>query len=158
MRTKIKLIILIFFCLYSLFFFVGSTLAPIMASLGYYEISSKLYFIYLHSCHQQPDRSFWLMGYPMALCCRCYGFYLGVIIFSVLNILNKLKINMKYILILLLICIMDIFINYGLGMRINTGNYTRFFVGIIMGLIFTTIICYIFKIEWRKKYENQEAI
>ncbi len=154
MRTKIKFIILLFFCLYSLFFFVGSTLAPIMANLGYYEMSSKLYFIYLHSCHQQPDRSFWFLGYPIALCCRCYGFYLGVVIFSVFSIFNKLKINIKYFIILTLICLTDIFINYGMKVRLNTGNYTRFFVGIIMGLIFTTIICYIFKMEWRKKYEN----
>ncbi len=155
MRVKFRYIVLIFFCLYSLFFLLGGTLAPIMARFGYYDISSKLYFLYFHSCHQQPDRSFWLLGYPIALCCRCYGFYFGVIIFSILALLNKLKINIKVFLILTIISIIDIFINYGIGKHLNTGNFTRFFVGIIMALIFTTVICYLFKTEWRKeKYEN----
>ena len=154
MRIKIRYIVLTFFCIYSIFFFLGGTLAPLMAKLGYYDFSSELYFIYFHSCHQQPDRSFWLVGYPVALCCRCYGFYLGVIIFSILALFNKLKINLKVFSILAMISLIDIYINYGLGMRLNTGNYTRFFVGIVMGLLFTTVICYILKIEWRKKYEN----
>ena len=154
MRIKIRYIVLTFFCIYSIFFFLGGTLAPLMAKCGYYDFSSELYFIYFHSCHQQPDRSFWFVGYPVALCCRCYGFYLGVIIFSILALFNKLKINLKVFSILAMISLIDIYINYGLGMRLNTGNYTRFFVGIVMGLLFTTLICYILKLEWRKKYEN----
>lgn len=154
MKLKIKYFVLMFFCLYSFFFFLGSTLAPVMAKFGYYDLASILYFIYHNSCHQQPDRSFWLLGYPIALCCRCYGFYLGVIISVIFALFNKLKINKQSFIFLFLISLTDIFINYGMGVRLNTGSYTRFFVGIIMGLIFTTILCYIFQIEWRKKYEN----
>ena len=28
-------------------------------------------------CHQRPDRSFWLLGFPVAVCARCLGIYLG---------------------------------------------------------------------------------
>jgi uncharacterized membrane protein len=31
------------------------------------------------TCHQQPSRTFWLAGYPMALCARCIGIYAGTI-------------------------------------------------------------------------------
>jgi uncharacterized membrane protein len=28
-------------------------------------------------CHQQPGRSFWIAGAPMAVCARCLGVYIG---------------------------------------------------------------------------------
>lgn len=29
-------------------------------------------------CHQDPSRSFWINGKPMAVCSRCYGIYAGL--------------------------------------------------------------------------------
>lgn len=29
-------------------------------------------------CHQMPERSFWLMGEPLAVCHRCTGIYFGL--------------------------------------------------------------------------------
>ena len=29
------------------------------------------------TCHQHPDRCFWLFGAPVAVCARCLGIYLG---------------------------------------------------------------------------------
>ncbi len=31
-------------------------------------------------CHQQPHRSFWVNGQPMAVCSRCFGIYSGFFI------------------------------------------------------------------------------
>jgi uncharacterized membrane protein len=28
-------------------------------------------------CHQRPERSFWILGAPVAVCARCLGIYLG---------------------------------------------------------------------------------
>ncbi len=153
MRNFIRKLVLVFFCLYSLFFFVGSTLAPVMAHFKNYELSAILTSTYMFSCHQQPDRSFWLFGYPIALCCRCYGFYLGVIVSSIVALFNKLKINLKAFIILFAICLIDIVINYGLGMRLNTGNITRFVIGIIMGILFITGLDYILK--WKRRIKNE---
>jgi len=30
-------------------------------------------------CHQDPDRSFWIGGRPMAVCARCFGIYSGLL-------------------------------------------------------------------------------
>lgn len=154
MKNIIKKIILVLFCVYSAFFFIGSTLAPIMAHFQQYDISGILTSLYMFSCHQQPDRSFWFFGYPVALCCRCYGFYLGVIISTVLALFNKLNFSKKVFFILLTICVIDIIINYGLGLRLNTGNITRFIIGIIMGILFTKFLCYIPCIKRGVKDEN----
>lgn len=153
MRQRIRKIIIILFCLYSAFFFIGGTLAPIMAYMKQYDFSAFLTSLYMYSCHQQPDRSFWILGYPMALCCRCFGFYLGVFIFGLIDIFDRLKISLKVFMVLLIVSITDIFINYGLSEKHNTGNVTRFIIGIIMGLLFVYVISYLFKKEWRiKKY------
>src|SRR5574344_2644406 len=101
MLNKIEKNILILFCVYSLFFFLGSSLAPIMAHFHQYNISAYLSSLYINSCHQQPDRSFWILGYPIALCCRCYGFYLGVVFSAVTSLLNKFRLNIKTFALLL---------------------------------------------------------
>lgn len=55
MKNKIRIIFLILFSIYSLYFFIGSTLAPIFAHFKFYDLSSKLTSFYIYSCHQQPD-------------------------------------------------------------------------------------------------------
>lgn len=143
MRNKLEKFILLIFCIYSLFFFIGSTLAPAMAHFHQYNLSGKLTALYMYSCHQQPDRSFWFLGYPIALCCRCYGFYLGVAISTLIAILSKLNIHFKVGLFLLIISSIDVILNY--IFKINTGNIPRFIIGIVMGFLFTVILCYIMK-------------
>lgn len=151
MKNRIRIILLILFSLYSAYFFIGSTLAPILAHYQHYDLSAKLTSLFIYSCHQQPDRSFWLLGYPVALCCRCYGVYLATMIASIFAIFNKLKINKYLIIILVLISAIDLYINYGMGIRThNTGNIVRFIVGIIMGLLITLGINGIFKYKKEK--------
>ena len=151
MKNRIRIILLILFSLYSAYFFIGITLAPILAHYKYYDLSAKLTSLFIYSCHQQPDRSFWLLGYPVALCCRCYGVYFSTMIASIFAIFNKLKLNRIAIIILILISAIDIYINYGMGIRVhNTGNITRFIVGIIMGLLITVGINGIFNIKKEK--------
>lgn len=109
----------------------------------------------MYSCHQQPDRSFWILGYPIALCARCLGVYVGTIISSFLILMNKIKINKKNVIILLSIISIDIFINYGLGIRThNTGNITRFTIGLIMGILIAYGINKIIEFKRREKDET----
>lgn len=152
MGSVIKKLILIFFFLYSLFFFLGSALAPIFAYFKNYELSSILTSIYMFSCHQQPDRSFWLLGYPMALCARCYGFYFGVILSSILALFDKLKINLTAFIVIFAICIIDIILN--VAFKINTGNIIRCITGIFMGTIFICTLNYVLNLKRRIKNEN----
>lgn len=143
---KISNIIIFVFSLYSCFFVIGSISAPLSAYFHNYELSAKLTSVYIYSCHQEPERSFWILGYPCALCCRCLGFYSGVSVGGLFALFNKLKISSRIFLVLFIFCFIDILINYFFGIRTyNTGNLTRFTVGIIMGLLFVTILQFIFK-------------
>src|SRR5574344_35209 len=143
MKSKFEKFILFIFCFYSLFFLIGSTLSPIFAHIHQYNLSAKFTELYMNSCHQQPDRSFWIFGYPIAICCRCYGFYFGVSVSTILAFFNKLNINSKILFLLLIISISDIIFN--VIIKFNTGNITRFCVGIFMGILFTILLCYTMK-------------
>jgi uncharacterized membrane protein len=47
--------------------------APVLHSPGIHALFHPL-------CHQQPARSFWMAGAPMAVCARCLGIYIGTAI------------------------------------------------------------------------------
>lgn len=61
-------------------------IAPIMAIREHYATSSTIYFIFSRICHQDPERSFTILGFPFAVCHRCFGIYLGLAVGSLLKI------------------------------------------------------------------------
>ena len=145
MKLIFKRTFFVVLCLYSLFFVLGSILSPIMAHCHNYDISGKLTSLYMFSCHQRPERSFWIFGYPVALCCRCLGFYIGVVTSSIAALLEKLHIKLTYILVFLLVTTLDITLNYFL--KITTMNIQKFLIGMIMGYLFVAFIYFIFHLK-----------
>ena len=51
--------------------------APLLLANSFPVAAAICYFPFSHFCHQNPERSFFIMQYPMALCHRCSGIYLG---------------------------------------------------------------------------------
>lgn len=51
--------------------------APYLAAAGYSAITLAIFVFFSPVCHQDPARSFWLLGAPVAVCARCLGIYLG---------------------------------------------------------------------------------
>lgn len=41
-------------------------------------LSSRLYTFFSYICHQLPERSLQIAGFPMAVCSRCFGVYFGL--------------------------------------------------------------------------------
>ena len=58
-----------------LVFILPTLLAPYLASVGAHWPSRVIYVIYRFTCHQLPERSFFLFGYKMAICARCTAIY-----------------------------------------------------------------------------------
>ncbi len=50
--------------------------APLLKARGF-RGAALIYAIFAPVCHQRPDRSFFAAGYPLAVCGRCLGIYLG---------------------------------------------------------------------------------
>ncbi len=136
----IKNILIVLLALYSAFFLIGAVLVPVLSYTANYSLSANLNSILSNACHQNPERTFWLMGYPMALCARCFGVYLSVCISCLLLLADKFSINFKIFIILAIICSTDILLNL---FNINTGNITRFFIGLLIGILITKFFNYI---------------
>jgi len=58
--------------------------APCLAAHSHPAAAALLYLFFSPVCHQNPLRSFTLEGYQWAVCQRCSGIYLGVLILSLL--------------------------------------------------------------------------
>jgi len=55
-------------------------LAPAARAGGWALGSELLYRVFHVACHQQPERSFHFAGFPLAVCARCTGLYVGVLV------------------------------------------------------------------------------
>ena len=51
--------------------------APYLAASGYSLITLAIFWFFSLVYHQDPARSFWILGAPVAVCARCLGIYLG---------------------------------------------------------------------------------
>ncbi len=59
-------------------FFVGLLVAaPLAQANGLQWFSFAIYEAFSHVCHQTPERSFYIAAYPLAVCARCTGLYVG---------------------------------------------------------------------------------
>jgi uncharacterized membrane protein len=52
-------------------------LPPLLLASGWYVSAGALYQFFQPICHQLPDRSFSIAGYPLAVCIRCSAIYFG---------------------------------------------------------------------------------
>ena len=51
--------------------------APALRANGSPLLSQVVYKLFSGACHQIPERSFYLWGFPLAVCARCAGLYAG---------------------------------------------------------------------------------
>ena len=52
--------------------------APVLLAAGRAE-AAGIYAAFAPLCHQMAERSWTVLGYPLAVCTRCFGFYCGVL-------------------------------------------------------------------------------
>ena len=65
--------------------FVGIPwLAPVFASLGWWDLANPIYTAYALTCHQLPERAGSVFGYQVAFCYRNTALYGGIALFGVL--------------------------------------------------------------------------
>ena len=81
MRTKTgaspRLILLYILTAAGLTLWIAAIILAPFLSARRSPAGSFLYSCFAPLCHQRPDRSFSLAGWPLAVCARCFGIYLG---------------------------------------------------------------------------------
>jgi uncharacterized membrane protein len=60
--------------------------APVLAEETHFTGSSVIYYLFSSFCHQIPERSFSIAGFPFAVCHRCFGIYLGLALGSLIPV------------------------------------------------------------------------
>jgi uncharacterized membrane protein len=115
--------------------------APLLMAGSCCAVASMLYVSFSRLCHQIPDRSFILMGYPLAVCHRCFGLYLGFFFGSIINFPFFYRSPSVRRLCVILACIpmvLDILTTH-CGLRHSTG-VSRFLTGLILGCLISPLL------------------
>ncbi len=55
-----------------------AAVAPLALTAGLHPLADFLYWMFRFICHQEPARSLWIAGHPMAICARDVGLYSGL--------------------------------------------------------------------------------
>ena len=116
-------------------FIVG---APLARAGQYNLISGTLYQALSYVCHQQPQRSFFIAGQPLAVCARCTGVYAG---FALTTLLYPLFTSLRRTSApdrkWLFIATARLAIDFGLGLLgfWNNTHGSRFITGALFGSV-----------------------
>ncbi len=62
----------------------GFLSAPLLQAYGNSDSAALLYSFFSSVCHQDPTRSFSLLGHACAVCHRCAGIYVGLFLVSLI--------------------------------------------------------------------------
>ena len=135
-KDRRPVIVWLILCAVSLFVAALILGAPIAKAQGVGVISIPTYQAFSHLCHQLPERSFFLAGYPLAVCARCTGAYFGfaaaVISYPFIRSLRNTQIpETKW----LFIAAVPLAIDFALGLTgiwENT-HWSRFVTGALLG-------------------------
>jgi uncharacterized membrane protein len=90
------------------------------------------------TCHQLPERSFFLFGHKLAVCSRCTGIYFGALISTLVYPLPLKVDNIKTPGKWLLICsLIPLGLDGGIQMitSYESNNLLRFVTGVIFGSV-----------------------
>ena len=152
-RIKKKWMLLLVFILLS--WTAGIVTAPLIAPSPVYwqsRIAKILYFIYQPTCHQFPERSFSIKGFPFTVCVRCFAVYMTGLLLAVFYTFQE-SIRMFKLSVYFILTIFPLtdFLLEKINLYHNL-NLPRFFTGAILGFIlFHLLIVGISEVEDEKK-------
>jgi uncharacterized membrane protein len=116
-----------------LLFVLGSICAPYLSFLGLETVAKYVYGIYGLSCHQVPSRSFFIFDHQMAVCARCFSFYLSMLAFGILlSLMDVRPLDRKISFLLILPILMDVLLQT-LGIKEST-NLLRVTTAVLLSL------------------------
>jgi uncharacterized membrane protein len=114
---------------------------PLLSALGYALSAFVILQSFALVCHQDPTRSFWIAGAPVAVCTRCLGIYLGAVAGAGITAPRRLVLGVLAAAILA--SVLD-FLAESAGMH---GNWpaVRFVLGGIVGAALSALVAHGFR-------------
>lgn len=114
----------------------GVFLTPVLISSGngiLKKTAHLLYFFYEPVCHQETARCVHIFNFPLAVCSRCLGIYLGVF-FTILAQLIQYKIflpNHRPVIVLMVPTVADFILEKFI---IYENDWIRLITGLLFGI------------------------
>lgn len=108
---------------------------PVLFSTGNSATASVISFFFSPFCHQSADRSFMLLGFPLAVCQRCSGIYIGLFIGSILDsawLHRSSALRRRWIIAATIPLALDALLPY-CGLWAST-DFSRFITGLCFGI------------------------
>jgi uncharacterized membrane protein len=111
-------------------------LAPLLRAEGWPLLSLAVYKGFAGACHQMPERSFHLRGFPLAVCARCLGLYAGclagVVAYPLARGLARTEVPRRAWLLLAAVPTSIDFLLGVTGLWENT-HWSRFLTALVLG-------------------------
>jgi len=120
---------------------LGVVAAPALLAHSCGVAGSMGYLLFSRVCHQVPERSFLVFGYPLAVCHRCSGIYAGMLLgcFVVIDSISRSgRTRRVWVLGAVLVLAFDALAPMA-GLWTNT-PFTRFFSGLLFGTIASSLV------------------
>jgi uncharacterized membrane protein len=115
--------------------------SPILLSHAYHRTASIFYLAFSFICHQNPARSFHVSGYPLPVCHRCLGIYIGLFLGSLAAhrfALRTLRWRRFWVLAAGIPMLFDVVLSSS-GIWIGSGP-GRFLTGLWFGYLISTLL------------------
>ena len=113
------------------------------------QILENIYYMGGLICHQRPERSFVLAGNQFALCARCTGMYLSLLLTVVVFPLRYIRSGYR---ILFIVLSFSLFLNLFKYVDVCDTNLIRFFLGLLIGVPSGLILKKSFKIVFKGEH------
>lgn len=134
--NKVKKIAYIFVLLSITLWLLATVIPSYFQTQGQPLLAFLIRKVFSPVCHQMVDRSFWLWGYPLAVCSRCSGIYSGVLLGAIFYPLLKSYqksdlLSRSYLIVMLLPTSIDFL--FGALHLVENTHFSRFFTGVLAG-------------------------
>ncbi len=114
---------------------------PFFFAAGWHTAAAAVYFFLSPFCHHMPERSFWLLGIPLAACHRCAGIYLGLFLGSWMNnrrMHRSPSTRRRWVFAAAVPMVLDAMLPH-LGLWANT-TASRFATGLCFGIVVASLL------------------
>lgn len=140
--------------------FVMIIAAPLLMTYAFPAAAATIYFSFSFFCHQIPDRSFMISHYPLAVCHRCFGIYLGFFLGAFFEnrwMHSSVKLCRAFVLAAVLPMGIDFSLEFG-GLWSSAPGF-RFVTGLVFGCLISPLLVrglaeMLPEISWRGRVVN----
>jgi uncharacterized membrane protein len=145
---------------------VAMLAAPLLQAHGYSLAAALVYALFAPVCHQNPTRSFFLLGGKWAVCHRCSGIYLGLFLASLVPydlsvVIGSARWRKVWIICATVPLLLDVLLPFA-GLWHNTPA-SRVASGMLFGAMLSSLLAsalaeLVHEAPWKRSRHNADAV